>query len=154
LRIFLAAPFTGQVQATASGTALAADYRSFLESVLALLRGQGHAVVSSHEREDWGERIFEPQEAIGLDFKEVQACDLLLALVGDPISPGVQMELGYALALQRPISAYHTQARNELPHLLQGIDVFPNATLSRYESSADLLGQLKRALSERANLGR
>ena len=64
------------------------------------------------------------------------------------------MELGYALALERPIHAYHVQPREQLPHLLQGIDVFPNVVLSRYGSLADLVALLTNTLGASATHGR
>lgn len=125
MRIFLAAPFTAMLRTRGRKTSLKTSYRNFIRDSIVGLRSRGHEVFSAHEREAWGSRILEPEKVIKYDFKGIDEADLVLALIGNPPSPGVQMELGYAAARWKRIILVHEQPFDELPHLTKGLTAFP-----------------------------
>jgi hypothetical protein len=139
MNIFLAAPFTGMLEISGEKSTLAPAYRELLLQVIMRLEEIGHCVISSHRREQWGGDIYEPSRAVVMDFDGLRACDLVLALIGDPPSPGVQMELGYALAFEKKIIFIHSQNFKSLPHLVKGIEIFANVSRIEISSYTDIL---------------
>jgi nucleoside 2-deoxyribosyltransferase len=98
--IFLAAPLT---QTLDSSGKVAPAYREWLEGLINALERAGHKVVSAHKREQWGERIDSPATALKTDLRDLGQSHAVVAHVGDPPSPGVQFELGFATSLGIPI---------------------------------------------------
>lgn len=139
MRVFLAAPFTAMVETVDGRTLLALPFADLLATLLATLRARGCTVTSSHERERWGADIYAPERALAADLEQIRLADLLVALIGDPPSPGVQMELGHALAFSKPIAAFHTQPFERLPHLTKGMASRAEVTITRYDSAEELV---------------
>jgi len=99
-RVFLAAPFTGHICPI---TCVVADAkRGPLQMISERLRAKGAQVFLAHERENWGGALLAPLDCALLDFREIQASDVLVAVVNPP-SYGVCVELGWASALQLPV---------------------------------------------------
>lgn len=143
MRVFVAAPFTAKVEAGPDGPQLETAFSNLIASALAAIRTQGIEAFSAHEREKWGAEIYEPVRALREDLGELHRCDLILAIIGDPPSPGVQMELGYALALGKPIACFFNQPFENLPHLVKGFKKMPGASLIAYQTDAELVSILK-----------
>ena len=117
MKLFLAAPFTDRL--ADAGLGLQPEYRHWLESVIRVLEGRGHEVLSAHRKERWGHAVDPPDIALTRDFEWIRASDLVIAYVGDPPSPGVQMELGYAAAFEKPVLVFRTDTR--VPYLIDGL---------------------------------
>ena len=132
--VFLAAPLTGQLTGAGSDVSIRPEFRRALTHVIDQLEASGHRVHSSHRREMWGEDIYEPKRAIELDFAAIAECDVVFAFIGDPPSPGVQMELGYAVAKSKRIVVAFTQGFESLPHLTKGLSAFPRVSIVRITS--------------------
>jgi nucleoside 2-deoxyribosyltransferase len=98
--IFLAAPLT---QTLDNSGKVAPDYREWLEGLISALEKAGHKVVSAHKREQWGERLDSPATALKTDLRDLGQSHAVVADVGNPPSPGVQFELGFATSLGIPI---------------------------------------------------
>jgi hypothetical protein len=142
MKIFFAAPFTGMLVEDEGRLALVGAYRDFLSQVIIQLEKIGHFVISSHRREKWGTDIHEPSRAIILDFEGLRSCDLVLALIGDPPSADVQMELGYALSFNKDMIVIHSQPFDKLPHLTKGLTAFKNVYMIEAISYENILAML------------
>lgn len=99
--VFVAGPFKGMINAD-SGE-VSASSREWFEGLMAHLERAGWVVHNAHRREAWGSQMLQPQECTRIDFQEISASDLLVAIPGPPMSPGTHVELGWASALQKPI---------------------------------------------------
>jgi nucleoside 2-deoxyribosyltransferase len=143
VKIFFAAPLTAYLVIADGGrTSLETSLVNQIGRVLTFLRNKGHRVFSAHERESWGQEIFSPRKALRLDLDGIDDCELFLALIGNPPSPGVQLELGYAIARQKPIVAVYTQKRGALPHLVRGLRAYPKTRLIRITSVDDWIEKI------------
>ncbi|MGV3662997.1 MAG: nucleoside 2-deoxyribosyltransferase [Prosthecobacter sp.] len=139
MKIFLAAPFTTNV---ITGKGLEEGFAALLRRLIKELRDSGHEVFSAHEREQWGRAIDPAEKALQDDLSELRAADVVIALIGDPPSPGVQMELGGALILEKPILAL-VEMGSERPYLLAGMHQVTTALVREYESIEKILTHIK-----------
>jgi nucleoside 2-deoxyribosyltransferase len=101
LRVFLAAPFT-QLIDSRDGL-VDASSRSDLRAMYDALAARGYSVFLAHEREAWGKELMTPEECTPLDFAEMEKADVVCAHLGNPPSLGVQIELGWASSLRKPM---------------------------------------------------
>jgi nucleoside 2-deoxyribosyltransferase len=134
-KLFLAASFSVQVD-YATGKVNEA-FRQEIEAVIAALREVGFEVFSAMEYEGWVISNDAPEVGVKKDLAEIDAADVLLALLHDPRSPGTQFELGYAVARGKQVlvatppdvklayfsqglanANYVTHLSNETPELL------------------------------------
>jgi nucleoside 2-deoxyribosyltransferase len=99
--VFLAAPFTGERDA--EGVVNKA-LRDDLIKIMDYLRKKRYVVRSAHEREEFGINLYSAAKALEADLSWLDGCGVVVAIMkGSSPSPGVQMELGAALALGKPI---------------------------------------------------
>lgn len=115
-RVFLAAPFTKHLKVDGF------DKSAFnnITSLISLLRELGYSVFSAHEREAFGEILMTPETCTLLDFKEMNQCDIVIALITDN-SFGVSLELGWASALKKSIILYRKEGQPFSSPLIEGI---------------------------------
>ena len=154
MRIFLAAPFTSKIDPVTQR--IEQCYRLWLESIISELMKSGHIVVNAHVREEWGARLEPPEKAVCNDFSSVRDCDLVVAYLGNPPSDGVQMELGFAAAFERPIILIH-EAESSVPYLVNGLGARTRFSKLSFRDEDQLLGQLNqmtRTLEDAANSNR
>ncbi len=97
------------------------QFRTWLTPFLDRLKADGHEVVCAHEREKWGESPYPPPRALIADLDAIKAADAIVAFIGDPVSPGVQMEIGYALSFPKPV-VWIEQPGSKVPYLMEGLD--------------------------------
>ena len=128
--IFLAAPFTAKIQK--NNNSIPHDYRDWLKTIIETLRSEGHDVICAHERENWGKEIDTPKVALQQDWDAISESDILVAYIGDPPSPGVQMEIGYASALGKTIVLLH-KYDEYLPYLNSGLKKMPRTVYIRFK---------------------
>jgi nucleoside 2-deoxyribosyltransferase len=145
--VFLAAPLTDKLRSSADGAEIESSYRQFLEQIIDALESAGVKVFSSHVRERWGESIWPPKAALDADVESLRLSDVLIAIVGDPPSPGVQFELGYAFAIRKPTVVCFQQDPKDLPHLCQGLAGQPNTQTIRFSTTDQLIEALGAALT-------
>jgi nucleoside 2-deoxyribosyltransferase len=141
--VFLAAPIASMLRGPQG---LEAGFRDALMSVEAALVASGHEVISAHRREDWGRRLDTPANALRLDLAGIDRCDVIVAFVGDPPSPGVQLELGYAIARDKRIVALVSKDSADRPYLLDGIPTVASASIVTIANMADAAEVLDREL--------
>lgn len=143
MKIFLAAPFTDRIDP--STHVVEQSYRRWLELIIQHLESLGHRVIGEHSREDWGAKLEPPKTAIQNDFNAVRDCELLIAYLGNPPSIGVNMELGFAIAFQKPIIVIQ-EKQSRIPYLLDGIGRLTRTSQIRFTNNNQLLEQLSREL--------
>jgi len=131
MKIFLAAPFTDQIDIKLGHTN--DKFTSTLMDIINYLRVNGHHVISAHEREEWGLDLDSPEEAINLDFQGVENSDAIVAIIGSPPSPGVQMELGVALTKKIPIICLYKKGQF-IPYLVKGMHTLTQTIYIEYTS--------------------
>lgn len=141
-KIFLAASFTGML--TPDG-GLKPDFRESLKLLVAVLRRNGHDVFSAHERESWGLDIDTPAYALEDDLEKLRACDLLVALMSTPPSPGVQLEIGAATVLKKRILVL-ALTDSEIPFLIRGLSAVAAARVHVYRVVDEIPGLVEEAL--------
>ena len=119
-----------------------------ISNLIEFLRQKGHTVVNALEREAWGENIYSPEDAIELDFQGVMEADVLVAIIGNPASPGVQMELGVASTHKIPILCLY-QTEQFVPYLVMGLN---RLTPTHYIEYTSLEEEHQRILQEAETL--
>ncbi|GAB4465223.1 MAG: hypothetical protein Kow0070_27560 [Anaerolineales bacterium] len=89
------------------------EFEPVYQTIVRALQEAGHEVPTAHLAEsDVGAReaALSPQEVYARDTAWIRACDVLLAEVSVP-SHGVGYEIGYALAMEKPVLAIHQEGR-------------------------------------------
>lgn len=143
MKVFLAAPFTQLLDRR--GT-FDSDYRSRLSDIHQFLESLGHEVISAHTREHWGNALESPAEALAIDLAGIDACDVLVAFIGTPPSPGVQLEIGYALARRAPVLAI-VDRNDSRPYLLDGLPSIAKAEIYVAEHPGEAKAAIKNGLA-------
>lgn len=119
MKIFIAAPFTNEIDVNTGK--VSDEYRSKLETLIKPLRNKGFDVFLALEREGWGEGVMPPHICTVLDFKEMQEADLVIAILGNPLSHGVHVELGWASAMSKSCIILHCDGTTTTP-LVYGLE--------------------------------
>lgn len=149
MKVFLAAPFTGLIDPLTGR--VQANFVNELNEIIMHLSSNGCQVISAHEREEWGADLDHPDTALRLDLDGIENCDLLIAVVGDPPSPGVQLEIGYALALKKPIILI-LHPDQFIPYLLRKPDASFNVQTIRSDDLSAINDQLLKILTKQREL--
>ena len=123
LHVFLAAPYT-QWMDGATGM-IKHDRMEYLATLRDALLGDGAAVFSAHENEEWGRAWLAPEICTPADYLAVRRADVVCAILGSPPSPGVLVELGWASALQKPTVLL---LEREPPQLVRGLGALTQVT--------------------------
>ncbi|WP_064257280.1 nucleoside 2-deoxyribosyltransferase [Rhodococcus sp. HS-D2] len=100
MRVFVAAPFGPYLGSDGAFDPL---FRRHLEDLYAHLSSAGLEYFSAQVNENWGASPLTPPECVPIDYKELASADAVVAILGNPPSLGVAIELGWASALQKPI---------------------------------------------------
>lgn len=118
------------------------EYRLFIESILDGLRKSDLEVSAAIENDGWRQDFDVPPEiSIKKVIEDIETADVLIALVNDRPSAGVQFELGYAIAKdKRAILAHPTDQK--LAYFNQGAIGNGMITLVSYEDTKTLVSQL------------
>ena len=104
MKIFLVVPFSSRV---AEGGEVEPSYRKTIEGLIAQLRAHGRSVFCALEYADWRiGGLTTPEAELGHDLAEIDSSDLLVVLLEERISAGIQLECGYAYAKGKDIAAY------------------------------------------------
>jgi hypothetical protein len=114
--IFLSAPFTQLL--TNSG--LPIEVRERLDAVIDHLEAKGWSVDNAHRRERWGASLDSPYTAVTADLKGIEDAGVLIAILGSPPSPGVQLEIGFALANNKKLILV-ADTEDPMPYLIRGV---------------------------------
>jgi nucleoside 2-deoxyribosyltransferase len=99
--VFVAGPFYKLVDPVTGR--MSDEQRARFERLIGHFESSGCKVFNAHKREKWGEAFLEPDEFTRLDYDEIAASDVIIAVPGPPASLGTHIELGWASALGKPI---------------------------------------------------
>ena len=138
MKVFLAAPFSNEIMDTTGK--VRPVFRKTLEKIISFIRSKGYEVISSHERESWGERLMPPEEFTTLDFASIKNCDIIVVYINEKLS-GVYIELGWASSLKKRIVIL-AKHYLPLPPLLLGLHMLTDVTLVRFDNENELLAKL------------
>jgi nucleoside 2-deoxyribosyltransferase len=100
VRVFLAAPYS-QFMDAATG-AVGALWRERLDALRLSFQARGSCVFSAHHNESWGRDWLAAELCTPIDHEAIRRADVVCAVLGNPPSGGVMIELGWASALQVP----------------------------------------------------
>jgi hypothetical protein len=139
-RVFLSAPLTQYV--VASDPNPLEGFRCEWTGIADDLERCGHTIFSAHRREAWGAALDEPSSALKADIAGIVDTDVIIAYVGQPPSPGVQLEIGYALAAHKELLVFIDRDQPE-PYLVRGLDNLRGAKVVE----VDDLAAIRRALT-------
>jgi nucleoside 2-deoxyribosyltransferase len=143
--IFLSTSFAHVIDAD-SGQVIP-EFRKKIEEILHSLRTEAKVkVFCDMEDEKWRMPGGLPERGIVKDINTLQEADLLLALVSEHPSVGVEFEMGYMVAKGKPVLlAMHADA--QLAHFNQGLVSAGLVTLVTYDDASSLARQLAIAVN-------
>lgn len=105
MNIFVAASYSSEVNYETGE--VNPEYQAWLENNLDRLEKLGHTVFCALRADQYKINDTDPAEAFRLDEEEIEKADGLLAFVTDKPSPGVQTEIGIAIAARKRIVIAH-----------------------------------------------
>lgn len=94
MKVFLSTSFSHKVNYE-TGEVLP-EFRQEIEQILATIRTAGHEAFAAVEDEGWKLGNATPAEGAAYDIKHIDESDILIAILHDTTSAGVQWEIGYA----------------------------------------------------------
>jgi nucleoside 2-deoxyribosyltransferase len=142
-KVFLSTSFSGKVDYSTGEVQPA--FRKEIETILEALRGEEMDVFCAVEDEGWNITNTPPEVGVKHDLDRVDEAEVLLALVEETISAGVQFELGYAVAKGKQV-ILATAAGVKVAYFNQGVVSNGMMTLLTYDNVATLIQQLDVAL--------
>jgi methylase of polypeptide subunit release factors len=107
MKVMLCGPFSGAMSQNGNGYRFDAQLKDRVQAVNALLIAAGFDVLSAHQADDFGERVW-VDDFCERDLKWCRDCDVQVVLMpvdqlGRTIrSDGTMVEVGYAHALEKP----------------------------------------------------
>jgi nucleoside 2-deoxyribosyltransferase len=115
-RVFLAAPYSQWMDPETGEVAV--RHRARLERLRTRFIDSGARVFSAHHNELWGRGWLPAEQCTPADFHAMRAAQVVCAVVGDPPSSGVAVELGWASAFGKPIVVLTTETAACSPLIL------------------------------------
>ena len=144
-KIFLSTSFSHVINAD-TGKVLP-DFRSKIEQILHSLRSEARVTVyCDMEAEKWKMPNGMPERGLSKDMTALNEADLLLALVEEHPSVGVEFEIGYMAAKDKPI-ILAMRAGGHLATFNQGLVSAGIVTLITYDDASSLARQLAIAVN-------
>jgi nucleoside 2-deoxyribosyltransferase len=141
VKVFLSAPLTQYVNA--KNHKKLDGFRAHWGHIADALERSGHQVFSAHRRESWGAKLDTPESALKADVAGLHESELVIAYIGNPPSPGVQLELGYAIAGHKQMLVFIDHAQDE-PYLVKGLGSLPHSEVIEIEGLASIKQVLAR----------
>jgi nucleoside 2-deoxyribosyltransferase len=135
MKIFLAVPFNTKINEVTKK--IDQEYKNWLMDLMFTLENAGHTYLSSHVRENWGDALAEPEEALRYDIEFMNQADLIVVVIDNPPSPGVQFEIGYSFAKNKKI-IIAKKVNDTMPYLLQGFVNNPLVKLLTSENDSSM----------------
>lgn len=124
------------------------DFETVYQVLVHALVGDGHEVPTAHLAESSVaalEAVVDAREVYARDVEWIRSSDALIAETSAP-SHGVGYEIGYALALGKPVLALHQRDRKVSKMITGNPD--PNLSVRAYENPDDALKHLREFLLE------
>jgi nucleoside 2-deoxyribosyltransferase len=144
-KVFLGTSFSGQVDTHGS---ILPEFRRSIEQLLEGLRKNELEIFAAVEHEDFMIRADVPPEiGVKKDLDEIDAADVVVALIDDKPSAGLQFELGYAIAKGKQVVLAQHAANHQLAYFNQGAISAGLLTLVEYDTIDALIQQLTVAIN-------
>lgn len=105
MKIFVAASYSSQVNYETGE--VFPEYKEWLESTLGVIEALGHTVFCALRADQYKINDEDPAAAFSLDMEHIEESDVVLALLNDKPSSGVQTEIGVAVALKKQVLLAH-----------------------------------------------
>lgn len=83
------------------------EYKQWLENILTMLEQAGHEPFCALRADQYKINDEDPAKAFFLDMEHIQASDVILVLLDDHVSAGVQVEIGVGVALKKNVILAH-----------------------------------------------
>lgn len=99
-QLFIGAPLTAYLD---EEKRFDPEARKLIESIIRRATGNGWTVYSAHEAEQWGLQILDAGQTLKRDLDAIERSDIVLFLLLDAPSPGVNLEIGYAIRAAKEI---------------------------------------------------
>ncbi len=133
--VFVGGPFFKLVD-PATGR-MPAREQERIEGLIGHFESAGSKVFNAHKRERWGADFMEPPVYTRLDYEQISASELFVAMPGSPASLGTHIELGWASALGKPMVLL-LEADGEYAGMIHGLGALvPTATVTMVDRSVD-----------------
>ena len=84
------------------------DYKEWLEDILTTIEQAGHEPFCALRADNYKINDGDPAQAFFLDYDNISSSDVVLAIVDDGISIGVQTEIGLVVGLGKKLVLAHT----------------------------------------------
>lgn len=118
ISVFLAAPYS-QFMDHDIGE-VGSPWRQRIDALRRAFIREGCRVFNAHHNEAWGRGWLAADVCTPIDFAAVKACDVVCAILGEPASGGVLVELGWASALGKPCCLVGSQTARPTP-MVEGL---------------------------------
>jgi len=105
MKIFVAASYSSEVDYQTGQ--VFDDYREYLEDTLRTIEASGHNVFCALREDNYTINKEDPAIAYRLDVNNIEDSDVLLAILDNTVSGGVQTEIGFAIALGKKVLLAH-----------------------------------------------
>lgn len=145
--VFVAASFSNAIEPKGFNPRL----RRLIEGIHEVLRSLHIQFHSAHVEEQFGEAVQSPEGFGERDIKHLTSCDLVVALVTNPLSGGVHIELGWASFLQKHIIMLvpHDFELSKDP-MLSGLCTLADSEIVRFKDVHDMREKLRGQLQQRS----
>jgi nucleoside 2-deoxyribosyltransferase len=148
-KLFLATSFSGQIDYETGQ--VKPEFRKDIEEIIEALRKVGgFAVFCAVEHEGWIISNDPPEVGVEKDLAEIDDSDVVLGILHDAVSGGVQYEIGYADGRGKSVFVA-TREGVDLAYFNQGIANLGRVTHLSYESPELLAAQIKEQASAPQN---
>jgi len=105
MKIFVAASYSSKVNYDTGE--VFPEYKAWLEEIIATLEGMGHSVFCALRADQYKINDADPAAAFNLDMEHIKESEVVLALLSENVSAGVQTEIGVGVALGKRVIASH-----------------------------------------------
>lgn len=105
MKVFIAAAFSTKVNYDTGD--VFPEYKEWIELMIDQVEAAGHEVYCALKEDQFKINDADPVGAYNMDMSHIDSSDVLLALVDETASTGVQMEVGYAIAKGKRVYLAH-----------------------------------------------
>jgi nucleoside 2-deoxyribosyltransferase len=123
------------------------EFEAVYQTIVRALLEDGHEVPTAHLADSGVaavEAVIEPPQVYARDVAWIGACDVLIAEVSVP-SHGVGYEIGFSLALGKPVLALYQEGRS-VSKMIRG-NPDPNLVVDCYSSPAQAIQRVRNFLN-------
>jgi hypothetical protein len=148
MKVFLGTTFTNKVLPDGS---VEPTFRAHIENAIQAIESRGHTVYCGIREDNWRLNDVEPGQAFLNDADAIKTSDLCVMLVPhNPISAGLQFELGLAYGLEKNIIILWQADDLPIPYMNQGLLGNERTSGHAYKTMEDLPALLNDLLASQA----